>query len=87
MTSIGDMGAATRNDREELDRLRAEVAAWRARYGANTLRDTAFTNSAREIPPLYTPLDLADQDPLTVGMPGAYPYTRGIHPTGYRGKL
>ena len=37
---------------------------------------------------LYTPLDLAGNDPIDdIGFPGEYPYTRGIHPTGYRGKL
>src|SRR5262245_49845967 len=33
---------------------------------------------------LYTE---ADSDDLAVGFPGEYPYKRGIHPTGYRGKL
>ena len=33
---------------------------------------------------LYTP---ADADGIDVGFPGEYPYKRGIHPTGYRGKL
>ncbi len=37
---------------------------------------------------LYTPADLADLDYLRdVGFPGAFPYTRGIHPTGPRGRL
>src|SRR3954447_19783998 len=38
--------------------------------------------------PLYTPDDLRDLD--LVGdspPPGQFPYTRGIHPDGYRGKL
>ncbi len=35
-----------------------------------------------------TPADLADWDPATaLGMPGAFPHTRGIHPTMYRGRL
>ncbi|HEY4574042.1 MAG TPA: methylmalonyl-CoA mutase family protein [Thermoanaerobaculia bacterium] len=37
---------------------------------------------------MVTPEQVADVDPLkTIGIPGEYPYTRGIHPTGYRGKL
>ncbi|HEY0555927.1 MAG TPA: methylmalonyl-CoA mutase family protein [Thermoanaerobaculia bacterium] len=41
-----------------------------------------------EVPHLVTPEEVADVDPLaTIGIPGEYPYTRGIHPTGYRGKL
>ncbi|MFZ1701096.1 MAG: methylmalonyl-CoA mutase family protein [Pyrinomonadaceae bacterium] len=34
---------------------------------------------------LYTDADTEDLEPL--GFPGEYPYKRGIHPTGYRGKL
>jgi methylmalonyl-CoA mutase N-terminal domain/subunit len=73
--------------RAELERLRAEVAAWRRAYEAGAKRDIAFTNSAREVEPLYTALDVADADESRLGVPGVYPYTRGIHPTGYRGKL
>ena len=37
---------------------------------------------------LYTPLDLKDQDYLKdIGFPGAYPFTRGIDPTMYRGAI
>jgi methylmalonyl-CoA mutase N-terminal domain/subunit len=46
------------------------------------------TVSGMEVPHLVTPEQVADVDPLkTIGIPGEYPYTRGIHPTGYRGKL
>jgi methylmalonyl-CoA mutase N-terminal domain/subunit len=46
------------------------------------------TISGRPIDRLYTPDDLADFDfARDLNQPGAYPYTRGIHPTGYRGKL
>jgi methylmalonyl-CoA mutase N-terminal domain/subunit len=50
---------------------------------------TDFTTvSGMEVPHLVTPEQVADVDPLkTIGIPGEYPYTRGIHPTGYRGKL
>lgn len=47
-----------------------------------------ITESSKEINRLYTPLDLADTDPVEdIGLPGEYPYTRGVHATGYRGKL
>ena len=36
---------------------------------------------------LYTKAHSEDIDEAEIGMPGEYPYTRGIHPTGYRGKL
>src|SRR4051812_3883323 len=71
----------------ELQRLRAEVAAWRAKYAKGELRDIAFTNSAREVEPLYTSLDVPAESGDALGVPGQYPFTRGIHPTGYRGKL
>jgi methylmalonyl-CoA mutase N-terminal domain/subunit len=45
---------------------------------------TSFTN----VNPLYTPLDFGDRNYITkVGFPGEYPFTRGIQPTMYRGKL
>jgi methylmalonyl-CoA mutase N-terminal domain/subunit len=41
-----------------------------------------------EIPPLITGDQVARVDVVKdVGVPGEYPYTRGVHPTGYRGKL
>ena len=49
---------------------------------------TFTTISGRPIERLYTPDDVSDIDHARdVGEPGAFPYTRGIHPTGYRGKL
>jgi methylmalonyl-CoA mutase N-terminal domain/subunit len=45
------------------------------------------TVSGMEINPFATPLNVADQDFHEIGYPGQFPYTRGIHPTGYRGKL
>ena len=52
-------------------------------------RRTEFTTiSGRPINRLYTADDLAGLDyQRDINNPGAFPYTRGIHPTGYRGKL
>jgi len=52
-------------------------------------RPIPFTTiSGRPIDRLYTSDDLPDLDPARdLGSPGEFPYTRGIHPTGYRGKL
>jgi methylmalonyl-CoA mutase, N-terminal domain len=52
-------------------------------------RRTEFTTiSGRAINRLYTADDLAGLDyQRDINNPGAFPYTRGIHPTGYRGKL
>jgi methylmalonyl-CoA mutase N-terminal domain/subunit len=87
MTSMRELTEHDPELRAELERLRAEVAAWRRAYEAGAKREIAFTNSSREVEPLYTGLDVADADEARLGVPGVFPYTRGIHPTGYRGKL
>jgi methylmalonyl-CoA mutase, N-terminal domain len=73
--------------KKEVERLRAEIAEWKRKYDAASKRDIGFTNSAHEVAPLYTALDVSHEDSVNLGAPGVYPYTRGIHPTGYRGKL
>jgi methylmalonyl-CoA mutase N-terminal domain/subunit len=46
------------------------------------------TPSGIEVKPVYTPLDLKDfQYEKNLGMPGLYPFTRGVHPNMYRSKL
>ncbi|OYV64471.1 MAG: hypothetical protein B7Z72_13195, partial [Gemmatimonadetes bacterium 21-71-4] len=87
MTSTRGLPDTMTEQRAELDRLRAEVEQWRARYARGEMRDVAFVNSATEVAPLYTPLDVAGGGQPDLGVPGAFPFTRGIHPTGYRGKL
>ncbi len=87
MTSIQDLTNTVKEQAEELERLRIELQDWRARYDAGEKRAILFANSSREVEPLYTALDLVGSDPAQLGLPGAYPYTRGIHPTGYRGRL
>ncbi len=51
-------------------------------------RKADFTSlSGKSVKRLYTPLDTAEMDyEHDLGNPGAFPYTRGIHATGYRGK-
>src|SRR6266516_3237494 len=97
MTKLKSPGSKTGPDSElietieeqsaELRLLRKEVAEWRKKYEKGELRDIAFTNSEKEIQAIYTPLDAAETSAEALGMPGFYPYTRGIHPTGYRGRL
>ncbi len=63
---------------------------WRERhYDTAPLREEAFTTiSGAEVEPLYTPEDVEGLDyERDLGYPGCYPYTRGIHPTMYRGRL
>ncbi len=51
--------------------------------------DSKYTTvSGKVINPLYTPDDLESNNFIDdVGFPGQFPYTRGIHSTGYRGKV
>ena len=74
-----------------LARLRAERADWEARVeAAGQERPGPFmTVSSRPVRRLYGPTDLADDgfDYRTdLGNPGEYPFTRGVHAGGYRGR-
>ncbi len=87
MTTIREpLNPGTGSD-AEIARLRAELAEWRARFEKGELREIAFTNSSGPVDPLFTAADEHASDVTALGVPGTYPYTRGIHPTGYRGKL
>src|SRR5213083_2351947 len=97
MTKLKSPGSKTGPDSElietieeqsaELRLLRKEVAEWRKKYEKGELRDIGFNNSEKEVQPIYTPLDAAETSAEALGMPGVYPYTRGVHATGYRGRL
>jgi methylmalonyl-CoA mutase N-terminal domain/subunit len=60
-------------------------ARWLERYEAAKLRDDVDFDTLSSLPldPLYGPREPDDD----IGMPGAYPYTRGIYSSGYRGRL
>jgi methylmalonyl-CoA mutase N-terminal domain/subunit len=61
---------------------------WQAAYGRTPERDALFTTlSGEPIKPLYTERDLRGEPGETVGVPGAYPFTRGVYPSMYRGRL
>lgn len=78
-TSATDLSAARARWEEARRRAEAERGSWRRDF---------TTISGLEIPPLVTPEELAGLDPgQHLGVPGEFPFTRGIHPTGYRGKL
>ena len=71
-------------------------ARWEAEtYGPSSERRPEregpfITASSRPVEALYTREDLADRGlsfDADIGYPGEYPYTRGIHPNGYRTKL
>jgi len=62
---------------------------WRRASEEGGVRDADFdTLSSEPLEPLYTPADLKDNDyDRDLGYPGSYPYTRGVYPTMYRGRL
>ncbi len=62
---------------------------WQAEFAKGTLRDADFTSiSGNPLEALYDPDDFLDFDPQTkLGYPGEFPYTRGVHPSMYRGRL
>ncbi len=81
-------------DKHKLD----ELAVARDQWEETTLQQTTakmperkeefITTSSKPVNRLYTPLDLPDFDYMQdLGFPGEYPYTRGIHATGHRGRL
>ena len=65
-------------------------AEWRAAYALAPERDVPFTTlSGTPVKALYTKADLAGggQDEDYDGRPGVYPFTRGVYPSMYRGRL
>lgn len=74
---------------EELERLRVKGAEWREKNASRPQRRVSYkTPSQIPVEPVYTPENLPDSDYLgDLGMPGEYPYLRGIHATGYRERL
>ncbi|MEW6239819.1 MAG: methylmalonyl-CoA mutase family protein [Chloroflexota bacterium] len=81
-------------DRKKLAELKESLEKWEETSLQKTLasmperQDRFITTSSEPINRLYTPLDVADQDYASdLGLPGEYPFTRGVHPTLHRGKL
>ena len=71
------------------EKLKERASRWRTQAQSFDERQDSFiTTSGVPIERIYTPLDIADLDSIRdLGFPGEYPYTRGVHCTGYRGKL
>src|SRR5262245_57294757 len=80
----------TPETKEAIAAARAEKQRWEEETLEKVLaktpeRKTSFEGVSLEpVERLYTD---ADADGIDVGFPGEYPYKRGIHPTGYRGRL
>jgi methylmalonyl-CoA mutase N-terminal domain/subunit len=78
----------------DIEHIRDEQKRWRENAYAKSAerfgerKDTSFRTSSTDVEPLYTPADSADLDyERDLGYPGEYPFTRGIQPTMYRGRL
>ena len=74
---------------EELERIRRQGQDWRTKNSGRTERKSSY-KTLSQIPTntVYTPEDLAESDYLRdVGLPGEFPYLRGVHPGGYRDRL
>ena len=75
------------------ERLERELGRWRRTTLRRALefhperQDEFTTISGERVQRLYTPLDLAAPSDSSCELPGEYPFTRGVHPTMYRGRL
>jgi methylmalonyl-CoA mutase N-terminal domain/subunit len=66
-------------------------ARWQERYARSRVREGDFTTlSGMEVDPAYGPIDAAAEAAYPnfekIGWPGEFPFTRGLYPTGYRGR-
>ncbi len=72
--------------------MKNDYLRWREKYESRMRKtgkkEKQTTVSGKPVEPLYTPDDLADWSYREkCGFPGEYPYTRGIHPTMYNGRM
>ena len=81
-------------DENKLDGIKESLKEWEDSTVSKAIskfperKETFKTNSDIEINRLYTPLDLQEWDyDEKLGFPGQYPFTRGVQPTMYRGRL
>jgi len=82
-------------DEDDLESIRSATADWEdetldptlSRFGER--KDAFGTDTGGQpVQPLYTPADVDDLDyDADLGFPGEEPYTRGVYPTMYRGRL
>ena len=61
---------------------------WRESFAATPEREETFTTlSGEPVAPLYTEADLPEDTSASIGLPGQPPFTRGVYPSMYRGRL
>ena len=88
-TDGGRVTTEAKDDSPRMARLAERVRRWEERRAAEPVRDIDFTTtSSMEVAPIYTPLDTAGIDEVQdIGLPGEYPYTRGVYESMYRTRL
>lgn len=80
-------------DEKKLDGLKDSLKDYEAKVEKSIARfperkEEFYTGSKDKVKRLYTPLDLVDESfDEEIGFPGSYPYTRGVQPNMYRGRL
>jgi methylmalonyl-CoA mutase N-terminal domain/subunit len=81
-------------NQDKLAEINREKETWEKTTLQKTLdrfgerREEFVTTSSAPVERLYTPAEIADFDyERDLGFPGQYPFTRGVHPTMYRGRL
>ena len=74
---------------KDLDKLRENSARWHDKQDPKAQRKPAFkTPSQMIVDQVYTPENTSQDSYLEKqGLPGEYPYLRGVHASGYRGRL
>jgi methylmalonyl-CoA mutase, N-terminal domain len=66
--------------------VQTPLEGWQEAYAGTPEREAGFTTlSGEPVRPLYTEADLPDAE--RIGLPGEYPFTRGVYPSMYRGRL
>jgi methylmalonyl-CoA mutase N-terminal domain/subunit len=64
------------------------LTEWERAYAATPERRATFTTlSGEPVAPLYTERDLPADPAAAIALPGAHPFTRGVYPSMYRGRL
>jgi methylmalonyl-CoA mutase N-terminal domain/subunit len=84
-------------ERSQAERTEAEIRDAQQQWESGALarvlerypeRRERFATSSAEARRVYTPLDVPELDYVEdIGFPGQYPFTRGVQPTMYRGRL
>ncbi len=81
-------------DNNKLEEIKTSVESWEKEVVEKSIsrfperKQNFTTGSNGEVNRLYTPLDIEDLDyNEELGLPGEYPFTRGVQSTMYRGRL